>query len=262
MTMMQAVILAGGLGTRLRPLTETIPKPMMSIKGRPFLEYELLLLKSHGIHDYVLCVGYLGEKIEEYFGDGSNFGVTIRYSHDTLAGPAGALKRAEDLLEDIFFVTYGDAYLRLDYEQVMEYFTEKKELGLMTVYENRNNYGKSDLVVRDGYVVRYDKKKNNEAMNWINFGVSLLRKKALELIPKDRSFVDEEEFYGNLIERKELLAYEVRERFYEIGNPASLQEFEKFVSQEEKGGQQSDPALPSKMPQCSPASLSPSPSSG
>ena len=113
---MQAVILAGGLGARLRPLTDKIPKTMVQVHGRPFLEYEVELLKSRGVDELVLCVGYLGEQIERHFGEGRWFGVRIRYSYDgeTPLGPIGALKKAEAMLEDKFFVTYGDAYRRLD----------------------------------------------------------------------------------------------------------------------------------------------------
>ena len=229
---MLAVILAGGLGKRLRPLTETIPKPMVLVRGKPFLEYELLLLKSHGISDFILCVGYLEDRIEGYFGAGEKLGIRIQYSHDgpDLLGPAGALKRSEKLLdEEVFFVTYGDAYLRMDYRRAMECFLGSEKLGMMTVYENKNRYGKSDLVVEDGYVVRYDKKNLVEGMNWINFGVSILRKQALRFIPENK-VCDEEEFYGKLIDQRELLAYPVAERFYEIGNPGSLREFEQFIS--------------------------------
>ena len=229
---MLAVILAGGLGKRLRPLTETIPKPMVPVRGKPFLEYELLLLKSHGISDFILCVGYLEDRIEGYFGAGEKLGIRIQYSHDgpDLLGPAGALKRSEKLLDqEVFFVTYGDAYLRMDYRRAMECFLDSEKLGMMTVYENKNRYGKSDLVVEDGYVIRYDKKNLVEGMNWINFGVSILRKQALRFIPENK-VCDEEEFYGKLIDQRELLAYPVAERFYEIGNPGSLREFEQFIS--------------------------------
>ena len=145
-------------------MTESIPKPMIPVHGRPFLEHEILLLKSHGIRDFVLCIGYLGEQIENYFGDGKKLEVNIEYSHDgpDLLGPAGALKRAAPALNDSFFVTYGDAYLRLDYQRVMEYFLHSEKLGLMVVYENKNKYGKSDLAVKDGYVIRYDKKSQGD----------------------------------------------------------------------------------------------------
>ena len=226
---MQAAILVGGLGTRLGQLTKGVPKPMVVVRGKPFLEHEIGLLKSCGISDFVLCVGYLGEKVESHFGDGSRWGVRVRYSHDgpRLLGPAGALKRAERLLDEFFFVTYGDAYLRADYRGMMKALVESGSLGAMAVYENHNRYGKSDVEVSDGRVVRYDKRGGG--MDWVNFGVSALRKRALSLIPPERE-CGEEEFYGELIKRNELLAFPVADRFYEIGTPASLKEFELFIS--------------------------------
>lgn len=226
---MQAAILVGGLGTRLGPLTESVPKPMVVVGGKPFLEHEIGLLKSCGINDFVLCVGYLGEKVEGHFGDGSAWGVRVRYSYDgpKLLGPAGALKRAETLLDEFFFVTYGDAYLRADYKSMMKALVESRRLGAMAVYENHNKYGRSDVAVSDGRVVRYDKR--GTGMSWVNFGVSALRKGALSLIPSGRE-CGEEEFYGELIKRDELLAFPVADRFYEIGTPASLREFERFIS--------------------------------
>ena len=227
---MQAVIFAGGFGTRLRPLTINIPKPMVPVLGKPFLEYELKLLASHGIKDYVLCVGYLGSAIAEYFGDGSRLGVKLVYSFDgeKPMGVAGALKRAEPLLEDFFFATYGDAYLRANYQKVFSDFKSQDSLGSMLVFENHNSLGRSDVAVRDGLVTKYDKSNQTPDMVWINYGVTLLRKAALSYIPPDRE-VGEEEFYGELIKRKELLAKVVETRFFEIGTPASLKQFEEFL---------------------------------
>ncbi|MGP8056188.1 MAG: sugar phosphate nucleotidyltransferase [Nitrososphaerales archaeon] len=228
---MQAAILAGGLGTRLGRLTQTVPKPMIPVNGKPFLEHEIGLLKRSGITDFVLCIGHLGEQVEDYFGNGSKWGVRIRYSYDgpKLMGPAGALKGAQPLLKECFFVTYGDAYLRTDYRGVMRALLDSGRLGLMTVYENHNRYGRSDVVVRGGYVVRYDKKGRGRGMDWVNFGVSALRKGALSLVPAGRE-CNEEEFYGELIKRNELLAFPVEERFYEIGSPGALREFERSIS--------------------------------
>jgi NDP-sugar pyrophosphorylase family protein len=228
---LQAAIMVGGLGTRLGPLTQGVPKPMVLVNGRPFLEYEIGLLKRSGISDLVLCVGHLGEKVEGHFGDGREWGVRARYSYDgpKLLGPAGALKRAEPLLEEFFFVTYGDAYLRADYRCMMSALVDSGGLGLMAVYENHNEFGRSDVAVSGGRVVRYDKKGGG--MDWVNFGVSALRKRALALIPPGRE-CGEEEFYGELIKREELLAFPVAERFYEIGTPASLKEFEGFISRQ------------------------------
>jgi len=233
---MQAVILAGGLGTRLLPLTETIPKALIPVAGRPFVDYQLDLLTKSKIDDFVFCVGYLGEKIQRHLGDGRAHGCNIRYSFDgpSLLGPAGALKRAEGLLRNQFFVTYGDAYLRAPYGDVMEALRSSGKLAVMSVYRNENRYGKSDIIVEGGAVVRYDKKDRVQGMDWINYGVTALRKEALHLIPKGE-FCDEEAFYGSLIKRKELRAFEVRERFYEIGTTESLSEFEAYIERQTKG---------------------------
>jgi N-acetyl-alpha-D-muramate 1-phosphate uridylyltransferase len=227
---LQAAILVGGLGTRLGELTRGVPKPMVLVGGKPFLEHEIDLLARMGIEDFVLCVGYLSRKVEEHFGDGSRWGVRVRYSHDgpKLLGPAGALKRAEPLLGDHFFVTYGDAYLRMDYRRMMKGLLDSGKMAVMAVYENHGRYGRSDVAVAEGKVLRYDK-GGGSGLEWVNFGVSALRRRALEVIPSGMEF-GEESFYGELIRRKELLAFPVKERFYEIGTPGSLKEFERFIS--------------------------------
>ncbi len=230
---MQAAILVGGLGTRLSPLTKTVPKPMVEVAGKPFLEHEIGLLARNGISDFVLCVGHLGEQVEDHFGDGSRWGVRVRYSYDgpRLLGPVGALKKAEPLLEECFFVTYGDAYLRADYKAIMKVLVDSGRLAVMAVYKNRNRYGKSDVVVSGGRVVLYDKGGTGKGMEWVNFGVSALRRSSLALVEAGKE-CGEEEFYGELIRRHELLAFPVAERFYEIGTPASLREFEGFISRQ------------------------------
>ncbi|MDG6898642.1 MAG: NTP transferase domain-containing protein [Nitrososphaerota archaeon] len=243
---MQTVILAGGLGTRLRPLTNRMPKAMAPVNGRPFLEYELELLASHGVDDVVLCVGYLGEMIRDHFGDGSKFGVRIRYSSegDRLLGPIGALKMAERMLRETFFVTYGDAYLRLDYRAMMDALLRQEELGLMAVYRNEGRFGRSDVVVEDGFVTVYDKVRSAPEMHWINFGVTALKRKALATVDAGR-ICDEPTFYGTLVKGRELRAFEAKERFYEIGSERSLSEFGRFAA-----GKFRDPtsAVPTREP--------------
>jgi N-acetyl-alpha-D-muramate 1-phosphate uridylyltransferase len=230
---MQAVILAGGLGTRLKPLTTSVPKPMVTVHDRPFLEYELTLLAQNGITDAVLCVGYLGEQVSRYFGSGHTLGIHIQYSWDgeQLLGPIGALKNAEPLLEDSFFVLYGDAYLRLDYQALMDSMIFSNGLGAMAVLHNHNEYGPSDLRVEDGLVKDYDKKHLRPGLEWINFGVSALRRQALQLVEPHR-FCDEEAFYGQLIAQRQLLAFDVKDRFYEIGSPPGLEEFRHFITRQ------------------------------
>ncbi|MDG7007252.1 MAG: NTP transferase domain-containing protein [Nitrososphaerota archaeon] len=228
---MQAAILAGGLGTRLRPLTNSVPKAMIPVNGRPFLEYEVDLLRKNEINDLVLCLGYLGEQVEEHFGDGTRFGVKVRYSHDgnELLGPIGGLKMAERLLEDEFFVTYGDAYLRTNYAEMMATLRRSTKPAVMAVYKNEGKLGKSDVIAKDGLVTAYDKKKTLPGMIWVNFGVSAMKKEALRSVVAGK-FCDEETFYGGLVKRRQLAAYETFERFYEIGSERSLAEFRDFVS--------------------------------
>lgn len=228
---MQVAILAGGLATRLRPLTEEIPKSLIQVQGRPFLEYQLEFLKKSGVRDVVLCIGYMGEQIEKYFDDGKKFGVNIKYSYENkqLLGTAGALKNAERLLEDEFFVLYGDSYLFLDFTAAMCYFKKFDKLGLMTVYKNYDCYDTSNVVVEDRFVKKYSKNAKTEDMIYVDYGASILRKKPLELVPPNEVY-SLEKLFALLIEQGELLGYEVDKRFYQIGSAKGLEEFSKYVS--------------------------------
>ena len=227
---MQIVILAGGLATRLQPLTEKISKSMIMIEGKPFLQYQLEFLKKGGISDIVLCVGYLSKQIEIYFGDGNRFGVDIKYSKEDerLLGTAGALKNAEGLLEEEFFVMYGDSYLFLNFKEVFGHFQNLNKSALMVVYKNYDKYDKSNVVVEDGVVKKYDKKHKTKDMVYIDYGVSILRKKVLDMIPSNQVY-SLEELFTELIKQNEMLAFETKERFYEIGSHRGLEEFKKYV---------------------------------
>lgn len=227
----QIVILAGGMATRLRPLTEAVPKSMLPVNGVPFLEHQLCLLRRHGVTDIVLCIGYLGDAIKGYFGDGRRFGLQISYSEEKgrLLGTAGAVKQAQPLLREEFFVTYGDSYLMLDYGEIMAYFRRSHKLGLMVVLRNEDRWDRSNVVVADGLVEIYDKRRRLPGMVHIDEGLSLLRKEALSLIP-DGAVMDLEEFHQALIRQRELMAYEVQQRFYEIGSLRGLEEFRQLVS--------------------------------
>ena len=228
---MQMVILAGGLGARLRPLTNEMPKVLIPVNGKPFLHHQIELLKEHGIRDIVLCVGHLGDQIRAYFGEGDRLGVRILYSEERgiLLGTAGALKNAEPLLEDDFFLLYGDSYLPVDYRKVMRYFGRSGGLGLMVVYRNANRYERSNVTVNDGRVVVYDKEGRTPGMEYINYGLSVLRKEALGLVPAGQPF-SQEELYRLLIEHRELLAWQAKHRFYEIGSRQGLAEFRSLVA--------------------------------
>src|SRR5208283_4063956 len=153
-------ILAGGLATRLRPITEKIPKSLVPVAGKPFLAHQLELLHARGIRRVVLCIGYLGEMIQREFSDGGAFGVRLDYSFDgpKLLGTGGAIKRALPLLSDEFFVLYGDSYLPVEYRPIAEFFRRSGKLGCMTVYRNEGRYDTSNVVFRDGEIAVYDKK--------------------------------------------------------------------------------------------------------
>ena len=223
---MQMVILCGGLATRLGNLAKDIPKSMMEIEGKPFLEYQIENLKRHSIKDVVLCAGHLSEKIEEHFRDGSKFDVNIKYSYDgdKPLGPIGAVKNAEPLLDDEFFIMYGDSYLSVDFKEAYSFFKKNDKLSLMVVYKNHDKYDKSNLTVENNMVKSYGKK---DAI-YIDYGTSVLRKKALDFIPKNTMY-STGQFFSDLIKKKELLAFEAKERFYHIGNPEALEEFRNLI---------------------------------
>ena len=142
---MQAVILAGGMGTRLRPVTEQIPKVMVPVNGKPFLLHLLELLRNQGIDDVVLCIGYLGEQVRDFFGNGESLGIRIQYSQEEerLLGTGGALKQAQSLLDDCFFVINGDVYLPVDYTELERASLQRGKKAFMVVYDNREHTASS-----------------------------------------------------------------------------------------------------------------------
>ena len=175
---MQAVIFCGGLAKRLRPLTEKIPKSMIEINGKPFLEYQIEILRKNNIKDILLCIGFLGEQIKEYFGDGEKLGVDIKYSEEKekLLGTGGALKNAMYLLEEKFFTMYGDSFLLFNFKNAYRYFNNFNKMGLMVVYRNCNQFGLSNVKVRGNYVTNYYTGKNKRRLVYIDYGLSIFKK--------------------------------------------------------------------------------------
>jgi N-acetyl-alpha-D-muramate 1-phosphate uridylyltransferase len=220
---MQAVIIAGGLATRLGELTKNLPKSLVRIHGRPFIEYQLDFLKKGGITNIVLCLGYLGEQIEEYCGDGRRFGVSLKYSHEKQRlDTAGALKLAEPLLEDSFFTLYGDSYVFINYRDMWNYLEKQGQPAVMSVYHNFNHYDKSNTAISGGLVARYSK-ESAEGLEYIDYGVNLFRKEVLRRVPVSQPY-SLGTLFQDLIRRDELAAYEVKKRFFEIGCPDGLKE--------------------------------------
>jgi NDP-sugar pyrophosphorylase family protein len=223
-------ILAGGLATRLRPITEKIPKSLVEVAGRPFLAHQLDLLRARGITRAVLCVGYLGEMIQREFGDGGAHGVRLEYSFDgpVLLGTGGAIKQALPVLGERFFVLYGDSYLPVDYRPITGFFERSSKLGLMTVFRNEGRYDTSNVVFGEGEIQVYDKNVRLPEMRHIDYGLSLFRAAAFAEEPTGVKF-DLAELMGRLVARRQLAGFEVPERFYEIGSPEGLTELDELL---------------------------------
>lgn len=227
--MFSVAILAGGLATRLRPLTQTIPKSLVEINGEPFLWHQLRLLRANGVRRVVLCVGYLGEMVRESIGNGSRFDLDIDYSFDgpNLLGTAGALRQALPQLDDSFFVLYGDSYLPCDWAMVQDSFLRQGKKALMTVCRNENRWDTSNVELRDGRIVSYSKTHRTERMAYIDYGLGVLRKTAFE---GHEDVQDLAVLYQQLLAEDELSAAEISERFYEIGSFTGIQEMETYLS--------------------------------
>lgn len=232
---MQIVVLCGGKATRLYPLTKKIPKSMIRFEGKPFLEQQLDLLKKNRIFDVVLCVGYKAEQIKKYFGDGKNFGVEIKYSSDKkrLLGTGGALKKAENLLEDSFLVMWGDSYLPFNFQKAIKFFKKSNKPGLMIVFKNLNKYEPSNVEVKNNLVKSYSKKRKTKKMKYIDYGISIYRKEVLKHLPKNQ-ICDLTKLQQALIKKRQLLAYPAEKRFYQIGSPDGLEELKNYIKRKTK----------------------------
>jgi NDP-sugar pyrophosphorylase family protein len=229
--MLPVVILAGGLATRLRPITEKIPKTLVEVAGRPFLEHQIELLKRHGIHQIILSVGYLGEMIEERYGNGESLGVRMKYSYDgpSLLGTGGAIKKSLSLLPEAFFILYGDSYLPVDYSVVSAAFFKSRAPALMTVFANADAWDTSNVWFEAGRIRLYSKREKLPQMRYIDYGLMVCTPQIFDDFPENVAF-DLADTFENLSRRGELAGYEVKQRFYEIGSPAGLSELNSLLS--------------------------------
>lgn len=229
--MLTVAILAGGLATRLRPVSETVPKSLLEVNGEPFIQHQLRLLQASGISRVVLCVGYLGEKIQHEIGNCPALGLQIDYSFDgpVLLGTAGAIRNALPKLGESFFVMYGDSYLPCDYPAIERNFKSANVLGMMTVFRNEGKWDTSNVEFEAGKILAYSKKNRSPRMNYIDYGLGVFRAEAFHNLPMGKP-CDLAELYQGLLQRKQLAAFEVRERFYEIGSPKGLLETSEFLA--------------------------------
>jgi MurNAc alpha-1-phosphate uridylyltransferase len=229
--MLPMAILAGGLAARLRPITETIPKALVEVAGRPFAEHQVEWLRVQGSERIVFLVGYRGEMVSEALGVGARWGLSIEYVFDgpTLLGTGGALRRARDVLGDAFFVMYGDSYLDCDLRAIERAFRASGDPALMTVFGNANRWEASNVLFENGRIVRYDKQHRTPDMQHIDYGLGIVSAMALEPYPPGEPF-DLATVYQDIANQGHLAAYEVTSRFYEIGSPDGLEETREYLA--------------------------------
>jgi len=228
-------ILAGGRASRLGALAGDVPKSLIPVAGRPFVDHQLALLRRRGVRRVVLCVGHLGDQIVAHVGDGARFGLRVEYSFDgaRLLGTGGALRRACPLLGALCWVVYGDSYLDFDYRSALAHFLHRRVSALMTVYRNEGRWDRSNVVFRDGRVVRYNKRRPTEDMAHIDYGASLFRTGLLDRVPADRPY-ELADLCRELASAGLLAGYEVSQRFYEVGSLEGLRQAERYLGAAER----------------------------
>jgi len=224
---MQAVIMTGGLGTRLWPLTSKIPKGLVEVGERPFLEHLILYLRKYGIDDILLCTGYLGDQIKDYFGDGSGLGISIIYSQeDYPLGTGGALRPALSKIQDLFFLINGDTFLPIEYNRMLESFKNSPAEMMLAVFNAEKGDSRANLrVERGGEITGI----GGEDLSYIDAGVRLARKEIAGYFPRDEVFSLEDDLYPRLIENGKMIAWPVEEQYFDIGTPERIKIFENYL---------------------------------
>jgi len=218
-------LLAGGLAERLRPLTEKTPKSLIAIAGEPFIAHQLRLVRAQGVHQVVICAGYLWEQLRDFVADGSAFGLNVVYSldGDKKLGTGGALKKALPLLGGEFLVMYGDSYLPTPFQPVIRHFRQSGKEALMTVFRNQGKWDTSNVVFEGGEIRVYDKQKKTPDMSFIDYGLGLFRAESFAPYPENAT-LDLADVYQDVLTRGQLAGFEVKERFYEIGSRQGIAE--------------------------------------
>ncbi|MFZ0217857.1 MAG: sugar phosphate nucleotidyltransferase [Candidatus Dormiibacterota bacterium] len=230
------MILAGGLGTRMRPYTESFPKALIPVLGRPFTDWQLEWLRDQGVTRVVYSIGYRGDAVQRHVGSGQEFGLHVTYVDEgaNLRGTGGALRLAADLdqLPAAFFLLYGDSYLQVDLAEVEGAWRRAALPALMTVFRNDGRWDASNAIYENGRVTVYDKRpaSRRPAMRWIDYGLSILRRSDVEQGVEEERPADVAELLQDLSSRRALAGYEVTDRFYEVGSPAGLRALESHLA--------------------------------
>ena len=230
--MLPIAILCGGTGTRMSHITDN-PKSLIEVDGKPFIFHQLELLNKNKFRKIVLCINHLGDMIRYVVGDRYK-NLDIKYSLDPEgkpAGTAGVIKNALPNLGNFFFVMYGDSYLPIDYFRLQTFFMaysyEYQNIGVLAINKNNNQFDKSNIEYRNGRILKYEKTKESKAMEYIDYGISAFDKNAFQRLGNGSH--DLSEVYENLLKRNELIGYEIKSRFYEIGSPEGLKDFKEYI---------------------------------
>ena len=231
---MQIVILAGGLGTRLRPLTDNLPKPMIKIDNRPFLEILINFLKKNGLTKFILCTGHHSNIIENYFGRGEKFGIDIQYSQERQPlGTAGAIKNASKKLDDEFIVINGDTFVKLDYDEFFNYSKNKKRQCVVAGYKISNKNREGNLLVDNKLnVISYHKNDKSNQMNYVDAGVYFFKKEVFFSTPEKSSI--EYDLLPNLASNNKVSLYPCKDDFFDIGTFENIELFRRFYEKNQQ----------------------------
>jgi NDP-sugar pyrophosphorylase family protein len=232
---MQCIVLAGGLGRRMLPRTESLPKSLLPVAGRPFVDWQLAWLSAERVEHVVMSIGYRGDMIRRHLGNGSRFGLQISYvdDGDVPLGTGGALRLVVDqkLADPNFFVLYGDSYLPVTLSDVeTSYFTQGAPV-LMTVYRDLENLEHPNVVFDGAMVTRYEKGLVNPPaeMQYVDYGISVWQRKIVDSMVPRGATADLADLFGTLSGAGQLAGFEARERFYEIGSTKGLSDLESHL---------------------------------
>lgn len=229
---MQVVILAGGLGTRIRSVTAACPKSLIPVAGKPFVEHQFVLLRRHHLTNVLFCIGHQGDQIRAHVGDGSRFGLRVSYAEEEpghLLGTGGALVNALPKLQGEFLVLYGDSYLPTDYAEVVRTFRDSGLRAMMTVFKNDGKWDRSNVRVAKNMVVFYAKTAEPGEADCIDYGLSAFRRSVIEDYSLEELPLDLARVQAELVTHHEMGALMVSERFYEVGSPTGLEELNRVL---------------------------------
>jgi N-acetyl-alpha-D-muramate 1-phosphate uridylyltransferase len=223
-------ILAGGLATRLRPLTERIPKALIEVGGKPFAAHQIELLRENDIREVVWLVGYQADQIEATLGNGTQWNMRFTYVRDgdVLLGTGGAVRHALSYLGPAFFVMYGDSYLECDFQAVERAFRESGKAALMTMYRNEGRYGANNVELVNGRIVKYDKHAVTADMQYIDWGLGVFRSTVFASYPSGEP-LDLARVYQDLLAAGDLEGCEMANRFYEVGSPQGITDLDRYL---------------------------------